>query len=174
MAVTSAQPHRRITVALEQSPYDVVIGDGSLEDLGRQLLDAGVRPGRRILVVSNADVAGPYGEICLQALTKAGFEAELLVIEAGEDQKTPATVALIHDAAFRQKLERSALMLALGGGVVGDMTGSRPQPGCVASGLFRFQRPCWRWWMRPSAGKPVSTIQEGKPDRAFHQPTCAD
>ena len=123
MAVTSAQPHRRITVALERSPYDVVIGDGSLEDLGRQLLDAGVRPGRRILVVSNADVAGPYGEICLQALTKAGFEAELLVIEAGEDQKTPATVALIHDAAFRQKLERSALMLALGGGVVGDMTG---------------------------------------------------
>ena len=46
MAVTSAQPHRRITVALEQSPYDVVIGDGSLVDLGRQLLDAGVRPGR--------------------------------------------------------------------------------------------------------------------------------
>ena len=160
MAVTSAQPHRRITVALEQSPYDVVIGDGSLEDLGRQLLDAGVRPGRRILVVSNADVAGPYGEICLQALTKAGFEAELLVIEAGEEQKTPATVALIHDAAFRQKLERSALMLALGGGVVGDMT---DRGRTLLRGVGVIQVPTtWQWWMRPSAGKPVSTIQEEK------------
>ena len=123
MAATSAQPHRRITVALERTPYDVVIGDGSLNALGQQMLDAGIRQGRRVLVVSNADVAGPYGETCLQALRKVGFDAELLVIEAGEHQKTPATVARIHDAAFDQKLERSSLMLALGGGVVGDMTG---------------------------------------------------
>jgi 3-dehydroquinate synthase len=46
-----------------------------------------------------------------------------LVIEAGEDQKTPATVALIHDAAFAAKLERGSLIVALGGGVVGDMAG---------------------------------------------------
>ena len=123
MAATSAQPHRRITVALDRQPYDVVIGDGSLSGLGQHLLEAGIRRGRRILVVSNADVAGPYGARCLEALNRAGFDAELLVIEAGEDQKTPATVAKIHDAAFAQQLERSSLMLALGGGVVGDMTG---------------------------------------------------
>ena len=41
----------------------------------------------------------------------------------GEDRKTQATVASIHDAAFEHRLERSSLMLALGGGVVGDMTG---------------------------------------------------
>jgi 3-dehydroquinate synthase len=46
-----------------------------------------------------------------------------LVIEAGEEQKTPATVALIHNAAFEQKLERGSLIVALGGGVVGDMAG---------------------------------------------------
>jgi len=45
------------------------------------------------------------------------------VIEAGESQKTPATVALIHDAAFRHRLERGSLIVALGGGVVGDMAG---------------------------------------------------
>ena len=115
MSITQSAPFRRIAVELETTPYQVVIGDGALSSIGDELLAAGVPAGRKILVVSNADVAGPYGEICLQALTKAGFEAELLVIEAGEEQKTPATVALIHDAAFRQKLERSALMLALGG-----------------------------------------------------------
>jgi 3-dehydroquinate synthase len=45
------------------------------------------------------------------------------VIEAGEDQKTPATVGLIHDAAFARRLERGSLIVALGGGVVGDMAG---------------------------------------------------
>ena len=45
------------------------------------------------------------------------------MIEAGEDQKTPATVGLIHDAAFARRLERGSLIVALGGGVVGDMAG---------------------------------------------------
>ena len=47
----------------------------------------------------------------------------MLVIEAGEEQKLLRTVSQIHDAAFSFKLERSSMMLALGGGVVGDMTG---------------------------------------------------
>ena len=114
---------RRIPVALEHNPYEVVIGAGGLSGIGAELKQAGIRAGRRILVVSNADVAGPYGQICIDSLRRSGFEAELLVIEAGEQHKTPATVASIHDAAFQQRLERSSLMLALGGGVVGDMTG---------------------------------------------------
>ena len=123
MAIAPNLQHRQIAVALEQDPYDVIIGDGSLETLGDALLRIGIQSGRKILLVSNPDVAGPYGEACLNALQKAGFDVELLLIEAGEDQKTLATVAQIHDAAFAQKLERSSLMLALGGGVVGDMTG---------------------------------------------------
>ena len=114
---------RRIPVALDRDPYEVVIGAGCLGRVGDELLNAGIAAGRKILVVSNADVAGPYGDTCLTSLRNQGFNAELLVIEAGEDQKTPATVAGIHDAAFRCKLERGSLMLALGGGVVGDMTG---------------------------------------------------
>ena len=114
---------RRIPVALERNPYEVVIGAGGLTGIGAELKQAGIREGRRILVVSNADVAGPYGQTCIESLRRSGFGAELLVIEAGEQHKNPATVASIHDTAFAQKLERSSLMLALGGGVVGDMTG---------------------------------------------------
>ena len=120
--VASPTP-RRISVALERNPYEVVIGAGGLNRLGDELLAAGIQPGRRILLVSNPDVAGPYGEVCLQSLQQQGFNADLLVIDSGEDRKTQATVASIHDAAFEHRLERSSLMLALGGGVVGDMTG---------------------------------------------------
>ena len=122
--MTTITPLHHIRVALERNPYDVVIGDGSLARLGQQMLDAGVQAGRRVLVVSNPDVASPYGDACLNSLRAAGFSVELLVIDAGETQKTPATVAEIHDAAYNAKLERSSLMVALGGGVVGDAPAS--------------------------------------------------
>lgn len=119
---TSITAHR-INVALERNPYDVVIGDGVLGTVGEELSRIGAKPGRKILVVSNADVAGPYGEACLNSLKAQGYNVEMLVIDAGEDQKHLQTVSQIHDAAFAFKLERSSMMLALGGGVVGDMTG---------------------------------------------------
>lgn len=122
-SMTTTIHAHRITVALERNPYDIVIGDGVLGTVGDELHRLGAKPGKKILVVSNADVAGPYGEACLNSLKEKGFNVELLVIEAGEEQKHLRTVSQIHDAAFAFKLERSSMLLALGGGVVGDMTG---------------------------------------------------
>ena len=119
---TTIHAHR-INVALERNPYDIVIGDGVLGTVGDELHRLGAKPGKKILVVSNADVAGPYGEACLNSLKGKGYNVELLVIEAGEEQKHLRTISQIHDAAFAFKLERSSMLLALGGGVVGDMTG---------------------------------------------------
>ena len=114
---------QRIPVQLALNPYNVVIGAGSLQHLGVELVASGVKAPRKVLVVSNPDVAGPYGDTVLASLRTSGFDAELLVIDAGEDQKHLATVSQIHDAAHRFRLERGSLMVALGGGVVGDMTG---------------------------------------------------
>ena len=122
-SMTTTIHAHRINVALERNPYDIVIGDGVLGTVGEELHRLGAKPGKKILVVSNADVAGPYGEACLNSLKEKGFNVELLVIEAGEEQKHLRTVSQIHDAAFAFKLERSSMLLALGGGVVGDMTG---------------------------------------------------
>lgn len=113
---------QRIPVNLALNPYNVVIGRGALQELGNELLSSGVQPGK-VLVVSNPDVADPYGDRCLASLQSCGFEPELLVIDAGEDQKHLGTISQIHDAAHRMRLERGSLMVALGGGVVGDMTG---------------------------------------------------
>lgn len=114
---------RTIEVALSANPYPVVIGRGALSGLAQQILGQGIKAGTKVLIVTNPVVNQHYGAKALGSLQAAGFEAELLVIEAGEDQKTPATVAQIHDAAFAQKLERGSLIVALGGGVVGDMAG---------------------------------------------------
>ncbi|MBU6251062.1 MAG: 3-dehydroquinate synthase [Cyanobacteria bacterium REEB417] len=120
MATTA--PHT-ITVALAQNPYPVVIGMGALAGLGVQVAAQGFKAGTKVLVVTNPVVHDHYGDAALASLRAAGFDANELVIEAGEDQKTPATVGLIHDAAFARRLERGSLIVALGGGVVGDMAG---------------------------------------------------
>ena len=114
---------RTIEVGLSANPYPVVIGRGALSALGQQILGQGIKAATKVLVVTNPVVNEHYGAKVLASLEAAGFNASLLVIEAGEDQKTPATVGLIHDAAFARKLERGSLIVALGGGVVGDMAG---------------------------------------------------
>jgi 3-dehydroquinate synthase len=112
-----------IEVALSANPYPVVIGEGGLGQLGELIRERGFKAGTKVLVVTNPVVAEHYGGAALASLQAAGLEASSLVIEAGEDQKTPATVALIHNAAFERRLERGSLIVALGGGVVGDMAG---------------------------------------------------
>jgi 3-dehydroquinate synthase len=114
---------RTISVELGDKAYPIVIGENSLGSLGERIRELEFREGSTVLVVTNPVVENHYGWQTRSSLAAAGFQVSSLVIEAGEDQKTPATVALIHDAAFAAKLERGSLIVALGGGVVGDMAG---------------------------------------------------
>ena len=110
---------RTIPVALEQNGYPVAIGAGAITQLGNRIAERGWAPGTKVLIVTNPVVQEHYGARALETLQAAGYQVSILVIEAGEDQKTPATVAQIHEAAFERKLERGSLIVALGGGVVG-------------------------------------------------------
>ena len=112
-----------IPVPLAAQAYPIVLGPGTLASLAELLMAQGIRADTRVLLVTNPEVERHYGAACRRSLEEAGFPVQTLVIEAGEDQKNPATVALIHDAAFRHRLERGSLIVALGGGVVGDMAG---------------------------------------------------
>ena len=123
MAKTLTPSLQTFRVELSANPYPIVIGEGALGQLGAQVAVQGLKPGTKVLVVTNPVVNAHYGAAALASLREAGFVSQLLVIEAGEEEKTPATVALIHNAAFEQKLERGSLIVALGGGVVGDMAG---------------------------------------------------
>jgi 3-dehydroquinate synthase len=114
---------KMITVPLKDQAYPILIGTDTLHGIGEQLLGRGFQSGCKVLVVTNPEVDRYYGDRCQHSLEAAGLEVERLVLEAGEEQKTPASVARIHDAAFSQRLERGSLIVALGGGVVGDMAG---------------------------------------------------
>jgi 3-dehydroquinate synthase len=120
-AVTA--PETVLQVPLTHNPYPIVISPAGLDRLGSWVITHAARPGSRVLLVSNPVVYQAYGQRAEQSLREAGLEVSALVIEAGEEQKTPATVARIHDEAYARRLERSSLMVALGGGVVGDMVG---------------------------------------------------
>jgi 3-dehydroquinate synthase len=114
---------RVLQVALPHDPYPIVIQAGGLKRLGQWVTTHAVRPGSRVLLVSNPVVHERYGEGAEYSLREAGLEVSSLVLEAGEEQKNLATVATIYDAAHQNRLERNSLMVALGGGVVGDMVG---------------------------------------------------
>ena len=120
-AVTA--PETVLQVPLSQNSYPIVICAAGLDRLGSWVITHAARPGSRVLLVSNPVVHQAYGHRAERSLRDAGLEVRSLVIEAGEEHKTPATVARIHDAAYAQRLERGSLMVALGGGVVGDMVG---------------------------------------------------
>jgi 3-dehydroquinate synthase len=110
-----------IPVPLLTNPYDVQIESGSLSQLG-EYLAAGTKVGR-VLVVSNPTIFKHYGMRVLTSLQSMGFEVAHCLVPAGERYKTPKTVTRIHNAALEQRLERSSVIVALGGGVVGDMAG---------------------------------------------------
>ena len=117
------QETRRIPVALAHNPYEVVIGGYGLKGIGNELSKVGFKKGTKILVVTNPDVANPYADLFLESLLDSGFNPTLLILEAGEEKKNQENIGKIHDEAFRSKIERGSLIIALGGGVIGDMAG---------------------------------------------------
>jgi len=112
-----------IKVSLTSNPYEIVIGESSLEDIGDELSRIGFKQGLKILVVSNKEVSDHYGDCIIKSLIRSKYNPKLLILKAGEDRKNQSSIDLIHNAAYEARLERGSLMIALGGGVIGDMTG---------------------------------------------------
>ena len=101
--------------------YDIAIGERLIERAGTAIKR--VCKGNRCCVVSDDNVAPLYAEKVLDSLRGAGFEASLFVFKHGEESKTMDTVVQMLDFFAEQGLTRGDFAVALGGGVVGDMTG---------------------------------------------------
>ena len=110
-----------ISVALPQHPYAVTIAPGTLEQLGDRLRALQLTP--RLLLVSDDNVFPHYGPTVLASLEAAGFSVAPHILPAGEQHKTLASLQALYDAAYEHRLERRSTLVALGGGVVGDLTG---------------------------------------------------
>ena len=110
-----------VDVPLEHAGYSVWIGDGLLPVCGEKIRP--FHPGGKVAVVTDSNVAPIYADTVLESLRGAGFEPTLIVVPAGEASKRLEMVGQVTDAMIEAGLDRKSLLVALGGGVVGDLAG---------------------------------------------------
>jgi 3-dehydroquinate synthase len=110
-----------VEVALGERAYDIVIGRDVLRSLGGRI--AALRPGARTAVVTDRNVAKHWLEKTEAALAEAGIASSRIIIDEGEGSKTYDGLQQVSEALIAAKIERSDLVVALGGGVVGDLAG---------------------------------------------------
>ncbi|HWH70483.1 MAG TPA: 3-dehydroquinate synthase [Candidatus Sulfotelmatobacter sp.] len=112
---------RIVNVSLGNRSYDIKIGTGLLARLGKE--SARLNLGRRCVIISDRNVALRYAQAVQESLSQAGFEPALITVPAGETAKSLKTVQSCYDQLAAQRLERKSFVVALGGGVVGDLAG---------------------------------------------------
>jgi 3-dehydroquinate synthase len=111
---------RTVEVALGDRSYSIHIGEGLIDALPELLIGQTLS---RVAVVTNPTVAGLFLSQVQSALARAGLPAVSIVVPDGEVHKTLATWAAVHDQLLAARLDRKSAVLALGGGVVGDIAG---------------------------------------------------
>ena len=108
-------------VDLGAHSYSIYIENNILKDTGSYIEK--VYSGKKIMIVSDDNVFPLYGEIITKALSDSGFECYSFVLPHGEPTKSFQSLPKIYEALINAKLTRSDLLIALGGGVIGDLAG---------------------------------------------------
>lgn len=159
-----------VTVDLADRPYDIRIKAGLLQDIAQQV-SSYARSGR-FLVVTDANVAREVWPDVHVSLTRANLAAELFTLPAGEDGKSWEQLEKLTDWLLENHIERSDHILALGGGVVGDITGFAAH--IIKRGCSFIQIPTTLLAQVDSSvgGKTAINSKAGKNlVGAFHQPS---
>lgn len=160
----------RVRVELGERSYHVTIGAGALTGLG-EVVRAAVPEAQRALIIADAAVADRFGPVAQASLTAAGLAVQLSTAAAGEACKTLAEAARLYDACLDARLERSSVIVALGGGATGDLAGF--VAATYLRGLAFVQAPTTLLAMVDASvgGKVAVNLPRGKNlVGAFHQP----
>ena len=158
-----------VDVVLGERSYDIVIGRGLLASLGHRI--AALRPGARAAIVSDETVAAHYLAATEAALGAAGIAASCVTVPPGESSKSFAVLERVCEALISARIERGDLIVALGGGVIGDLAGFAAA--VVRRGLDYVQVPTTLLAQVNSSvgGKTAIDSRHGKNlIGAFHQP----
>jgi 3-dehydroquinate synthase len=158
-----------VDVALGARSYDIVIGRATLASLGQRM--AALRPGAKAAIVTDATVARHHLAAAEAALAHCGISATVVTVPAGESSKSFAVFEHVCEALIEARMERGDLVVALGGGVVGDLAGFAAAT--VRRGLDYVQVPTTLLSQVDSSvgGKTAIDSKHGKNlVGAFHQP----
>lgn len=115
---TEAKPLR---VDLGERSYDIVVGAGLIDDAGARLKTVLKRP--RAVIVTDANVAQHYLDRLVASLKAADIQTDAITLPAGEQTKCFAQLQSLSEKLLEMKVERSTTLIALGGGVIGDLVG---------------------------------------------------
>ncbi len=159
----------RVEVGLGARSYEIVIGRGQLAFLGQKIAE--LRPGARAAIVSDETVARHHLAATEASLAVAGMRATSVIVPAGESSKSFAVLEQVCEALIERHIERGDLVVALGGGVVGDLAGFAAA--VVRRGIECVQVPTTLLAQVDSSvgGKTAIDSRHGKNlIGAFHQP----
>ncbi|TAK90432.1 MAG: 3-dehydroquinate synthase [Verrucomicrobia bacterium] len=112
---------RTVRVPLGNRSYDIRIGSGLLSRLGAEC--ARLKLGTRCAIITDTNVGRHYAKAAFNSLARSGFEPALIIVPAGETAKSLKSVQDCYNRLALHRLERKSFVLALGGGVVGDLSG---------------------------------------------------
>lgn len=110
-----------LVVDLKERSYPIIIEKGIINRVAEEVIK--VYKGRRVFIVTDDNVNKYYGDKVVSSLKNKDFEVKLLSLEPGEKTKSFNTLPIVYDALLDFNLTRSDLIIALGGGVIGDLTG---------------------------------------------------
>ena len=151
--------------------YDVFLGEALLEEAGNIILQ--LKSKCRAVVITDTNVDKHYSKKVMSSLENAGFEALKFVFNAGENSKSAKTFVDILEFLAENKITKSDILVALGGGVVGDITGFCAS--CYLRGVDFVQIPTTLLSAVDSSvgGKTAINLNAGKNlAGAFYQPLC--
>ncbi len=112
---------QKIRLELGERSYNIVIDSRILDEIGKTLTK--FEFSKKIAVVSNPTVYGFYGQRVAQSLADTGFELTEIIVPDGEEYKNLEWTQKIYDEMLKARFDRKSVLVALGGGVVGDITG---------------------------------------------------
>lgn len=112
---------KEINVQLGERSYKIKIGKHILPTIGQEL--AGYNLSRNCLIVTNPLIFRLYGNQVRNSLEKAGFKTNIALVDDGEHSKSLEWAAKLYDEALQAELDRKSPIIALGGGVIGDLAG---------------------------------------------------
>ena len=112
---------RTVNVPLGNRSYEIKIGGGLLATLGGKC--ARLKLGPRCAIITDTNVGKRYAKAAFNSLATAGFSPSLIIVQPGETAKSLKTVHACYDQLAAHRLERKSFIVALGGGVVGDLAG---------------------------------------------------
>ena len=163
----------RLPVALDDRSYDILIGPRLLAETGMHVRDAlyAGRAGPPAAIVTDENVAELYLDAVKESLAASGLSCRIEILPPGEETKCFASLQMLCERLLDAGLERSSALIALGGGVIGDLTGFAAA--VLLRGVRYVQIPTTLLAQVDSSvgGKTAINVPQGKNlVGAFHQP----